>query len=135
MYYGKNKRMRPLPDMRNDEELVMFLSKSHCCIACGVCMGGHRKSFVSVLENFQAKKLLAICLGVYTVGCVNSLKVKIFRHVAMNRHIKSVRFTTKIRKTRNIRPCLSNSGDNTAVSQLCNFSYKTTLLPPKQFSC
>jgi len=120
----------------NDEELVMFLSKSHCCIACGVCVGGgHRKSFVSVLENFQAKNLLAICLGVYTVGCVNSLKVKFFRHVAMNRHIKSVRFTTKIRKTRNIRPCFSNSGDNTAVSQLCNFSYKTTLLPPKQFSC
>jgi len=41
----------------------------------------------------------------------------------------------KFRKTRNIRPCFSNSGDNTAVSQLCNFSYKTTLLPPKQFSC
>ena len=96
---------------------------------------GHRKSFVSVLENLQVKILLAICLGVYTVGCVNSLKVKFFRYVAMNRHIKSVRFTTKIRKTRNIRPCFSNSGDNTAVSQLCNFSYKTTLLPPKQCSC
>ena len=119
---------------RNDEERVMFLSKSHCCIACGVCVA-HRKSFVSVLENFQAKNLLAICLGVYTVGCVNSLKVKFFRHLSMNCHIKSVRFTTKIRKTRNIRPCFSNSGDNTAVSQLCNFSYKTTLLPPKQFSC
>ena len=76
----------------------MFLSKSHRCIACGG--GGHRKSFVSVLENFEAKNLLAICLGVYTVGCVNSLKVKFFRHVAMNRHIKfkSVRFTTKIKK-------------------------------------
>ena len=65
-----------------------------------MCGGGHRKSFVSVLENFQAKNLLAICLGVYTVGCVNSLKVKFFRHIAMNRHIKSVHFTTKIRKTR-----------------------------------
>jgi len=31
--------------------------------------GGDRKSNVSVLENFQAKNLLAICLGVYTVGC------------------------------------------------------------------
>ena len=72
---------------------------------------------------------------VFTQLDVNSCKVKIFRHVAMNRHIKSVRFTTKIRKTRNIRPWFSNSGDNTAVSQLCNFSYKTTLLPPKQFSC
>ena len=41
----------------------------------------------------------------------------------------------KIRNVRIIRPCFSNSGDNTAVSQLCNFSYKTTLLPPKQFSC
>ena len=29
---------------------------------------------------------------------MNSLKVKIFRHVAMNSHIKFVRFTTKIRK-------------------------------------
>ena len=106
----------------NDEELIMFLSKSHRCIACGV--GGHWKSFVSVLENFQAKNLLAICLGVYTVGC------EFFES-----YIKSVRFTTKIRKTRNIRPCFSNSGDNTAVSQLCNFSYKTTLLPTKQFSC
>ena len=95
----------------------------------------HRKSFVSVLENFQTKNLLAICLGVYTVGCVNSLKVKIFRYVTMNRHIKSVRFTTKIRKIRNIWPCFSNSGDNTVVSQLCNFSCKTTLRPPKQFSC
>ena len=63
-----------------------------------VCVDGHRKSFVSVLENFQAKNLLAICLGVYTVGCVNSMKAKFFRHVAMNSHIKSVRFTTKIRK-------------------------------------
>ena len=35
-----------------------------------VCVGGGiEKSFVSVLENFQAKKLLAICLGAYTVGC------------------------------------------------------------------
>ena len=119
----------------NDEERVMFLSKSHCCIACGVCVGGgHRKSFVSVRENFQAKNLLAICLGVYTVGCVNSLQVKIFRYVAMNRHIKSVCFTSKIRKIRNIWPCFSNSGDNTVVSQLCNFSCKT-LRPPKQFSC
>ena len=67
------------------------------------------------------------------LGCVNSLKVKIFRYVALKRHIKSVRFTTKIRKIRNIRPCFSNSGDNTVVSQLCNFSCKTTLLPPKQF--
>ena len=49
---------------------------------------------------------------------VNSLKVKFFRHVAMNRNIKSVCFTTKIRKTTKIRPCFSNSGDNTAVSQL-----------------
>ena len=69
-----------------------------CVYVCVGGGGGHRKSFVSVLENFQAKNLLAICLGVYTVGCVNSLKVKIFRHVAMNSHIKSVRFTTKIRK-------------------------------------
>ena len=80
-----------------------------------MCGGGHRKSFVSVLENFQAKDLLAICLGVYTLGCVNLLKVKFFRHVAMNRHIKSVCFTTKIRKTRNAPPYFSNSGDNTAV--------------------
>ena len=121
----------------NDEELVMFLSKSHRCIACGVCMwgGGIENHMFQYLRTSNQKKLLAIWLGVYTVGCVNSLKVKFFRHVAMNRHIKSVRFTTKIRKTRNIRPCFSNSGDNTAVSQLCNFSYKTTLLPPKQFSC
>ena len=74
-------------------------------------------------------------LGVYTVGCVNSLKVNFFRYVAMNHHIKSVHFTTKIRKIRNIWPCFSNSGDNTVVSQLCNYSCKTTLRPPKQFSC
>ena len=65
-------------------------------------------------------------------GCLHSWMCnKFFRYVAMNRHIKSVCFTTKIRKTRNIRPCFSNSGDNIAVSKLCNFSYKTTLLSPK----
>ena len=67
---------------------------------------------------------------VFTQLDVNSLKAKFFRHVAMNRHIKSVRFIIKIRKTRNIRPCFSNSGDNTAVSQLCNFSYKPPFYLP-----
>ena len=54
----------------------------------------------------------------YLHSCVNSLNVKFFRHVAMNRHLKSVCFTTKISQTRNILPCFCNSGDNTAVSQL-----------------
>ena len=80
------------------------------------------KNYVfSVLEKFQAKKkILAICLGVYTVGCVHSLKIKIFRYVAMNRHIQSLHFTTKIRKIRSIWSCFSNYGDNTVVSQLHN---------------
>ena len=114
MYYDKNKRMRPLPDMAKN-----FQAKN--------------RMFQYLRTSKQ--KIYWQYAWVFTQLDVNSLKVKFFRHVAMNRHIKSVRFTTKIRKTRNIRPCFSNSGDNTAVSQLCNFSYKTTLLPPKQFSC
>ena len=119
----------------NDEERVMFLSKSHCCIACGVWVGGDIENHLFQYARTSKQKIYWQYAWVFTQLDVNSLKVKFFRHVAMNRHIKSVRFTTKIRKTRNIRPCFSNSGDNTAVSQLCNFSYKTTLLPPKQFSC
>ena len=76
--------------------------------------------FFSTWEIPSQKKILAICLGVYTVGCVHSLKIKIFRYVAMNRHIQSLHFTTKIRKIRSIWSCFSNYGDNTVVSQLHN---------------
>ena len=48
----------------------------------------------------------------------------------MNHHIKSVRFTTKIREIRNIWPGFSNSGDNTVESQLCNFSCKPPFYLP-----
>ena len=98
------------------------------------CLGGIENHLFQYLRTSK-QKIYWQYAWVFTQLDVNSLKVKFFRHVAMNRHIKPVRFTTKIRKTRNKPPCFSNSDDNTAVSQLCNFSYKTTLLPPKQFSC
>ena len=129
MYYDKNNWMRPLPDMTKN----LYSSSANLIVALlvvWVCGGIQNQMFQYLRTSKQ--KIYWQYAWVFTQLDVNLLKVKIFRHVAMNRHIRSVHFTTKIRKT---RPCFSNSGDNTAVSQLCNFRYKTTLLPPKQFSC
>ena len=113
--------------------LPQQISSLHC-LWCEYVGGGIENQMFQYLRTSK-QNIYWQYAWVFTQLDVYLLKVKFFRHVAMNRHIKSVRFTTKIRKTRNIRLCFSNSGDNTTVSQLCYFSHKTTLLPPKQFSC
>ena len=71
------------------------------------------------------------------LGCLHSrlgkfIQVKIFRHVAINHHIKPVCFITKIRKISGHD--FLNSGYNTIVSQLCNFSCNTPVSLPNSHS-